>query len=931
MKRIITTLAVATLCVLASFGQQHYGVKGVVVDNEAAVNLHNASILVLHAKDSMLYQFTRADQAGRFSFDNMPPGDYILLSTYPDYADYVEHFTLDSTQSVKDFGNLNMRLKATLLEEVLVTGVRAITIKGDTTEYDARAYVIQPNDKVEDLLKQLPGITVDQNGQITAQGKTVEKVLVDGEEFFGDDPTLVTKNVRSDMVDKVQLFEKKSDQAEFTGIDDGQRTQTLNIKLKEDKKKGYFGKVDAGGGTNDMYEGQVMFNRFNNKQRMSAYGNIGNTGRTGLSWQDNDRFGASAGNMEFTDDGGIIMYSTGGQDELEGWSGRYDGRGIPLAHTGGAHYSNKWDEDKHAINASYKIGQLRVEGESNTLTQNNLPSGFLQTNSEQDFDRLVFRQKVNGIYDLRIDSTSNLKITIEGTLRSAENTEYFLSSSRNANGDLLNTGLRNMSTNSDGQIFNASALWTKKLRKKGRTLSWNLSQNYNDASSDGFLYSENEFFNMAGAVDSILIVDQLKINNSVNSVFNSNVTYTEPLSEALSLVMNYGLSINNGTSLLQSFNASSPGNYNELDSLFSNDFKLHQLANQLGVNFSYKKDRHTVNLGTRVSDVRFDQTDRYTDNIFERNFINWSPQVRWQYNIAQGRSFNMNYNGNNTQPQIAQIQPVLVNTDPLNVVVGNPDLKPSFTNRFNVSYNSYKMLSGESLFFWGSYSNTINPIVSNVMTDSVGSSIFRYDNLNEYNNSNFNLSGSYRTKLQKLNTNVGVRINGSGSVYHNITNGELNKTQSYTLGGNFNVSQYIQKKYDYYVSFGPTYNVSVASLQRDFNNNGWGMNGDFGFNVYLPGKFQIGSEGRYTFTAATQSFNEDFERLIVDANVSKRFLKDETLRIRAGVNDVFNQNVGFSRFANNNMLSENNYTTIRRFFMLSLIWDFNKMGGASPQ
>lgn len=930
MNKPLFLLIASSLLALATWAQQQTTASGTINDPEANVKLHNASIVLLHAKDSIMYKFTRADVQGRFTFEDVAAGDYVLLATYPEYADYVRHFTVDSAASPVEFGNIALRLRATLLEEVLVRGVQAITIKGDTTEFDPRAFVIQPNDKVEDLLKQLPGITIDQNGEITAQGKRVDRVLVDGEEFFGDDPTLVTRNLRSDMIDKVQLYEKMSDQATFTGVDDGQRSQTINIQLKEDKKHGYFGKIDVGGGTNDMYEGQAMFNRFNNKQRFSVYGNIANTGKTGLSWQDSDRFGASAGNMEFMEGGGIMITMGGGEDEIEGWSGRYDGRGIPLAHNGGAHYSNKWDEDRHSINASYKIGQLRVTGESDTRSQNNLPTGFIQSINEQDFERLIFRQRANAAYDLRIDSSANLKITIDGTLRSGENSEQFGGSSRNSIGELLNTSLRNVNNTTSGQQFNATALWTKKLRKKGRTISWNLSQNYNDSKADGLLYSENEFYNNLGVADSLLVVDQQKVNNTLSSVTSSNITYTEPLSEHLTLVTNYGLNLNNSTSLRQSFNASAPGNYTDLDSLYSNDFKLNQLINQLGAIFNFKKDKHTINFGTRVSAVRFNQLDRYTDDLFERNFTNWNPSARWQYQIGQGKSFGLNYNGNSSQPQVSQLQPVRVNDDPLNIVVGNPDLKPSFTNRFNVSYNSYKVLSGESLFVWGSYSNTINPIVSNVMTDSLGASVFRYDNLNDRNNANFNFNGSYRRKIEKLNTNIGFGFNGGGNVYHNITNNELNRTRSYNLGMDVNVSQYVQKKYDYYLSVGPQYNISTASLQPDFNNNGWSVNGHFGFNVYLPGKFQIGSQGRYNFTAATQSFDDNFERFIVDANVSKRFLKDETLVLRASVNDIFNQNVGFSRFANNNMLSENSYTTIRRFFMLSLIWDFNKMGGGVP-
>ncbi|HZX57791.1 MAG TPA: TonB-dependent receptor, partial [Mucilaginibacter sp.] len=319
----------------AASAQNPYAAKGVIADSVDHIKLGNTSVAVLEAKDSILIKFTRTAADGSFSLPTIGKGKFILLVSYPDYADYTEKFSLDSAHQTHNFGNLNMNLKSRLLKEVIIKGTAAqIKIKGDTTEFNAAAFTNQPNAKVEDLLKQLPGITVDKDGKITAQGETVNKVLVDGEEFFGDDPTLVTKNIRADMVDKVQLYDKKSDQATFTGIDDGQRTKTLNIKLKADKKNGYFGKVDAGVGTDNYYQGQILFNMFKGKQKFSVYGTIGNDGKTGLGWQDSQKYTGGSDNVQIVDDG--IMFSSGSSDDLESWNGNYDGKGIPVARTGGA-------------------------------------------------------------------------------------------------------------------------------------------------------------------------------------------------------------------------------------------------------------------------------------------------------------------------------------------------------------------------------------------------------------------------------------------------------------------------------------------------------------------------------------------------------------------------------------------------------------------
>lgn len=928
MSKTLLALFLACSCWFSALAQnQEHSIKGVVVDTGSGTKLAKSSVVLIHARDSMLYRFTRTDVSGNFQLAGLDTGEYILFATFPEYADYVERFALDSANREMDLGNLGLVLRSKLLEEVLVSRSQAITIRGDTTEYDAASFTIQPNSKVEDLLKQLPGIQVDQDGKITAQGQTVNKVLVDGEEFFGDDPILVTRNLRGDMVDKVQLYDKRSDQAEFTGVDDGERSKTINIKLKDDKKKGYFGKLDAGAGTNDMYQGQAMFNRFNNSQRFSAYGTLGNTGRTGLDWRDADRYSAS--NSITAGEDGVIMIMGGGGDEIESWGGRYDGRGIPSALNGGAHYANKWNEGKQSINGNYKIGELGVKGTGSTLMQNTLPSGIINTVSSEAFDRRVFRQRGGAIFETQFDSTSTLKVTFDGGLRNGETTESNQSMGAEEDRGMLNESIRRMTNKTDGQQANLTAFWTKKLRKKGRTVSWELNETFDQSQASGFLYSENSFYD-GGVVDSILVVDQFKNNASRSSVFNSNITYSEPFSDALSLVTNYRFTANNGTSLRQSFNPVG-GNYSALDSMFSNDFKLNQLVNQLGAVLNYRKGKSTLNFGTRLSLVQFDQTDRYTDNRFARNFANHNPQLRWQYRFSPQKSFTVGYNGNNTQPSINQIQPVRVNDDPLNIVLGNPDLKPSYTNRVDVSYNSFKVLGNRYVFFSGSISNTHNPIVSNRTTDSAGRSILQYANLEDQTPLNYYFYSSFSRNIKRWNIDAGAGLDMNGNVYYNLINGEMNKTQSSSYTASFNLSKYRQQKFDFHLRFGPSYTFGQSSLQRQQNNNGWGANGNYSVNVYLPWKLQLTSQGRYTYTAATASFAEDFQQFIVDASISRKFLKDETLIFSAGVNDLFNQNQGFNRSAFNNIITENRHTTITRFLLFSLTWDFNKMGGGPVQ
>jgi len=478
--------------------------------------------MVLNAKDSTLRKFIRATTDGTFSINNLGKGKFILVASYPKYADYTEDFVLDSAHTTHNFGRLSLILKSKLLEGVIVKGTRAaIKIKGDTTEFNASSFIVQPNAKVEDLLKQLPGIKVDKDGKITAQGQSVPKVLVDGEEFFGDDPTLVTKNLRADMVDKVQLYDKASDQAAFTGVDDGNKTKTINIKLKEDKKNGYFGKVDAGIGTKKFYQEQVAFNKFVGKKKFSAYGTLANTGKTGLGWDDANKFGSSGNNVELVD-GGINFSSNG--DDLEGWNGRYDGQGIPTARTAGVHYDDKWNADKQTINTNYKIGSLNVTGNSNQQSQNNLSTGLIRSSTNQNFNNYIFRQKVDGVFQIKLDSTSNLKISADGTFKRNESQSDNESRSVRGDSSLINSNSRRLDNKGDEQIFNFSAFYNKKFKKVGRTVSFLVSQSLDQNNSKGNLNSDIKFYNTKSLLDSTQVIDQFKDNKIQTSVFNTNLT-----------------------------------------------------------------------------------------------------------------------------------------------------------------------------------------------------------------------------------------------------------------------------------------------------------------------------------------------------------------------------------------------------------------------
>ncbi|WP_293308887.1 outer membrane beta-barrel family protein [Pedobacter sp. UBA5917] len=930
MTRLLLSLCLLVLMSSYAKAQGLHTIKGRTIDTASTTLLSGTSVAVLNAKDSTLVKFTRTTENGSFEISGIKSGKFILLVSYPKYADFVDHFTLDSTTQVKDYGKINLTGMAKILADVIIKGNRnAIKIKGDTTEFDPKAYNIEPNSKVEDLIKQFPGFQVDKDGKITAQGKTVPKVLVDGEEFFGDDPTLVTKNLRADMVESVQLYDKASDQASFTGIDDGEKTKTLNIKLKEDKKNGYFGKVQGGYGTKDFYQGQAMFNKFWGKKKFSAYGILGNNGTVGLGWDDRDKYSGSSG-LTVGDDGGMY-FSYGGGDDLDSYDGRYNGQGLPVARTGGLHFDNKWNKDKESINTNYKIGSIRVKGNNSVISQNNLSSGTQYTNSNEDFDKDMFRQKLDVTYELKIDTTLTMKVSVDGALKKSNSTNSFKTETTNATNDILNSSKRDLSNEVDDQNFNMNVLFTKKLKKKGRTLSLNLNQSINKSNGEGYLNSLNTSLKQTGLVDSL--TNQLKENDITNNSFKLNAAYTEPLSKTLTLVMNYGLTLMNGKSDRRSFNQSASGRYDILDTVYSNNFELNQTINQGGAIFNYKKGKTVINFGSKFSGVNFKQDDVYHNRTYIRNFVNYMPQASYQYRFSQQKSFRLNYNGNTNQPSLDQLQPVRLNNDPFNVVEGNQDLRPSFRSSVNASYNSYKVLTSQSIWLSASYSFTANPIISDVTTDGVGKSTYRYINYNDKMQTNYYLYGQFGRKVKFLNMDVGVNVDVNGNSSYNFITVDkirtLNNTKNYTYGGGLNVSKYKEKKYNFYVRFGPTYNISRVSVGS--NSDGIGYSGYFYGNLQLPAKFEISSDGDYQYNGKTQVLNKSFERFIWNASLGKKFFKSENLKFSLTVNDILNQNVGFNRTATNTSISETRNTTIQRYFMFSVSWDFNKMGGVKTQ
>jgi len=896
--------------------------------------LGNSPVLLLRSKDSVLIRHTRTDKSGNFILSGVSPGQYLLLVTYPRYADYVDELNIKDS-SILVLPTIGLMMKSKLLEQVVVSGNKgAIHIKGDTVEFRADSFKTQAGATVEDLLKKLPGIQVDRNGKITAQGQTVQKVLVDGEEFFGDDPTLVTQNLRADMVDKVQLYDKKSDQAAFTGIDDGQKTKTINLKLKDDKKAGYFGKISGGTGTDGFYDAQAMINMFRKKKKIAAYGIMSNTGKTGLNWSERDNYGQSfAGAIDYDETLGNYTFNGSNDDELTSWSGRYEGQGLPSVKTGGIHYNDKWNEERQSFNANYKFMQLRVNDSSSNNTQYILPDSLYASNplyynnQESRSKKDITRHSFDGSYEIKFDSTSTLKIMADGGSDHKTTNSLTTSQALARDSSLINDNRRQTSSVGDNRVVNSNILWRKKLAKKGRTISMNLRENYTNTSSTGFLNSDTRFYDQ-GVFSRDSLIDQYKDYHNTTTLLDGKLTYTEPLSKFSFLIVNYGAAFSYNHSNRNSFNKGGNGKYGQLDSLYSNDYQFDVFTHKGGLAYSIIKKKIRVNAGSNIGFTSFDQKDLHADTLVKRNFVNWYPQASLTYSFAQQRRLWFSYNGSTSQPSIQQIQPTRTNDDPLNIVLGNPALKQQFANNFNLNFNDYKVLTQRYIWVSVDYSFTKNAISNSVNLDATGKRTTQSINVN--GNHNFSASINYDFKWNGPAINVGffgsTRQNSNVSVVNSLPN--TTNSGSYEFGAGLNKSK--EKVYDVNIRGSATYTRSKSSLNEAVTTQYWTYSINPGMDIFLPLKFQIHADCDISLRQKTLQFQNRNNTALLSAWIGKKFLKNDVLQFRAAGNDLLNQNIGFNRTVNSNFISQNTYNTIKRYFMFSVVWNFTKAGTSAP-
>ncbi len=920
MRKLTAGLILFCIFTFSNADAQQSSLKGTITDTLNKQNLSNAVISILRSKDSVLVRFTRTNTSGDFELKNLPSGNFILMVSYPSYADYVDRITIEPGKE-KLLGNLPLITKAKLLEEVIVRQrIGAIRVKGDTTEYKADSFHVSANADVQELLRKMPGIQVNSKGEITAQGERVQKVLVDGEEFFSDDPAVVTKNLRADAVDKIQSFDKKSDQAVFSGIDDGQKIKTLNIQLKEDKKKGYFGKVELGSDFDRYRYGKVLANAFKAKRKISGYLTTDNTKFESLNWDENRNYGGDANtNTEINDDGGISIWSNG--DEFS-W-----GRGFPTSTTGGLHFSNKWDKDKHNSNNTYQYNDLQVTGITNSKTQNILPDTSFTNTTSQDQASSKKRHKLTSIYEWQIDSSSSLKATVRASNIKSYNKSNYLGQSISEDNKIINESNRTTTNEGDNSLLNTNLFWRKKFAKKGRTISINSDLNFNNRSEDGFLLATNNFYNPTGLLIKQDNIDQKKVSKQITSNINTLVTYTEPLWKNTFLVLNYRLGVSRNDAERNTFSKNSGGKYLTLLDTLSNHF-IFNTTDQLGsFNIKYNVKKVNFAVGSGFGTAVYRMTDIRKDLARDVRFNNFVPSLTFNYTPKQQRRVTFSYNGNTRNPTLQQIQPIVDNIDPLYIVVGNPNLKQSFTHNVNFRASDYKVLKSRNISFSVNYSSTENAISDASRVDSLGRRISQAINVD----GNYNVSAYANYGFEVIpSLNIGFSAGPRKGRNANIINGINNVTENSSINLGINSGYWSDKWINFWLNFNANYNSSISSIRPEVKTQYWSYSAYTNLQLkFKKQKLYIDMNLEANLYQKTAVFANQLDVYILSPSIRKVLSKDDKWEAKFYVNDLLNQNQGINRNISSNFISETTSQTIQRYFMLSLIYNFTKNGKPS--
>ncbi|MBF6598589.1 MAG: outer membrane beta-barrel protein [Fermentimonas sp.] len=930
MKKIYFFVSLLLLSVFSISAQSDVSrsIRGELFSEATEEPIPQANIRVLQKSDSTFITGKASDLDGRFNIP-VSNGSYILQISFIGYNDLFKDVVVSSSAPVVNLGKLTMSVDNILLSETVVTAKAAeIVVKGDTLEYNADSYKVTESAVVEDLLKKMPGVEIDTEGNITVNGRAITKILVDGEEFFSNDPKVASKNLPANMVEKLQVLERRSEMAQMTGFDDGEEENVINLTVRPGMKEGLFGSAFAGYGSKDRYEANVMVNYMKNNDQYTVLGGINNTNNAG-----------------FSDLGTAMFGSMGGRG---GRGGMFGGtNGISTSGNIGGNFSKEFSS-KFKLGGNVRYGYTDTDIISDEFTQNILSAG----NTLEDESNRSNNLSENFNMDLRLEWDPNEytklifrpNASIYNNSRS-ETGEF--NTLEELTGDRINDGHSDYYSEGKGSEVGGRLDFSRKLGDDGRVISAQLSGNTGNSENNGTSISETMYYRGTRPND---LIDQRFTNINDNNSWRGYISYVEPIGKNnfIQLAYQYRKNVSISDRDTRTEEELGSGNYNVLDTLYSKRLDNNFIRQELELNFQSIREKYDYMVGFSMQPSSSRNKTFIGEQIIDtlrQDVINFAPMAQFNYRWNRNSNLRIRYFGSTNQPSVNQLSPVIDISDPLNIRFGNPDLTPSFEHRLNVRYRSSNPEKASSFNAFANAGYMTNDVVSLTATDiSSGRKITTYENIQ----GNWNANG--RVMMNIPFKNIKFSLFSMSFASYNHSNGytgtytgtneivnpdDINIIRDSNLSKRLNLSEvlginYRSDQFDFSVRGNVSYNNVTNSLegQRDQEYFNYGANAST--SIYLPLNFTLESDINYN---TNSGYADGFEQneWLWNASLQKTIFKQKNGTIRFKIYDILQQRSNISRSVSSNYIRDTTTNTLTTYFMVHFVYRFNIFKGGATQ
>lgn len=753
MKRFLLGMLLMVGVAISAFAQSGSSrgtVSGTVIDDGDKSPVIQATVQLLSVKDSSMVVGNVTDMNGHFSL-SVRPGKYLLKVSYIGYSPYFKQVALSRNNPRLNVGKVSLAADAIMLAEaVVVAQAPEVTAAEDTLVYNSSAYRVPEGSALEELVKKLPGAEVDENGKITINGKEIKKIMIDGKEFFADDPNIAMKNLPVNIIDKVRAYDKQSDLARVTGIDDGEEETVLDLSVKPGMNKGWFGNVDLAAGTEDRYSGKLMLNRFVGNNQFTVIGSMNNVNDNG--------YPGGGGGFRWGGQNGLTSIKMGGfnfstqSEKLE---------------TGGSVNYNYKDADIISKQASETFVSSESSSFKNAMTANrnkttSLTADFRIEWKPDTMTTVIFRPRLtygknnNGSSSNSFTFNQDPGYTTDEILNAGENLSTLIPEEA-----IINTIARNSLQKSSDFNVGGSAMINRRLGKAGRNITFRGTYNYTNSSSEQFSESETEYFQKTDA-ERLEILNRYITTPTLNYNYSARFTYSEPIFKGGFLQFSYNFQYKRSKSdnstytmpedwvISQGFGGDHTG---VLDTQNSKSAEYTYYNHQADISLRWIREKMRLNAGFsfQPQKSKLSYKKDQLDTVAIRNVFNFTPTFDFRYNFSKTSQLRINYRGRSSQPSMTDLLPIEDTTDPLNIRRGNPGLKPAFTNTFMAFYNTFDAKKQRGIMTHFRFENVMNSISNRSTYDpTTGGTITQPENIN----GNWNLFGILGSNTALRNKNI---------------------------------------------------------------------------------------------------------------------------------------------------------------------------------